>query len=468
MLQNVFDEGIALVGNRSICSSASQKTSNKSSSKKTSQEETSQEEKNGRARYSVDTFGEVGEMDVKMNFSAGSDAYHALVERAGDGWSNERSVQMLVERLMMDAIVPALPDDGMGRVVLYPEIQLTVGKRTVRPDLLVVRTARFQSIGVVEVKIPLDTVIDGEKVGTLERIDNVEQIEDYMNHIRSFHGVAHPLGLLTNYNQYRFCWFKGTCAFAKATTEEEAKEALKTTTSNELILSRVYQYDEKNMAHLLAGWIWRMRYAMSTITEKEDFSTHTQNTVDVVLSKEAMSWKVDVRYNLNIDVDSWVLWKYLGNGSSGMVWEAYQRVRNVDEKPWSDAFALKLTFDGVESAELKAWTLLKRGAVELTLNKKRWLQMPMYSQLPDNTKDEDVREELLRLAEKGISHDDLEWRHVLYDAKTNQVRVVDFGRWTEFDCADKDAVASHAEKMWTILEKQRNEERLEEAKKKMS
>lgn len=183
-----------------------------------------------------------------------------LVDQARSGLESEASIASLLEQLFKSQIFRALPTDGRDSLTVTREIERLVAKKGQRPDLLVVRKAKRDPIGVIAIEIPLYAELEGgERVGTLEKNVNIQQIRGYLNRLKAFDGVVHALGILSNYEEYRFCWFKESFALVAATNEDEAKLAIAATAalSNDLCLSRIYRFDESDMARRLAGWIWR-------------------------------------------------------------------------------------------------------------------------------------------------------------------------------------------------------------------
>ncbi len=359
-----------------------------------------------------------------------------------------------------DQIFPVLPTDGRDSLTVTREIERLVAKKSERPDLLVVREAQRDPIGVIEVKIPLYAELEGgERVGTLEKKDNIQQIRGYLNRLKAFDGVVHALGILSNYDEYRFCWFKESFALVAARNEDEAKLAIAATAapSNDLCLSRVYRFDESDTARRLAGWIWRMRYGIRGRGKEKDFKKAKPQTIDLVLSKTELKWIVNAHVKpKSVKVGEWLLWRYLGQGASGAVWEAYAQLKAGRSKQWSDPFALKLLFEiEVEDEdeaqlfgnEIEAWNRLRREVHTHTLSRKRWLQMPYYTSPPTDVPEAAVKSEVERLARCGIRHLDLEARHILYDASCGEVRIVDFGYCKLFDPNDNNAVKDAVRRM---------------------
>jgi hypothetical protein len=207
-----------------------------------------------------------------------------------------------------------------------------------------------------------------------------------------------------------------------------------------------------------------MQFGMRARRKPKSFNKSKPETIDLVLSETEVKWIVNAHAKpARVKVGEWLLWRFLGQGASGAVWEAYEQTKNGKSKKWSRPFALKLLFAKEDDEthnvgdEIEAWKRLKRGVEVHTLNKKTWLQMPLYSSLPTNIADDMVRDELGLLASSGVRHRDMEWRHVLYDDSCDEVRVVDFGCCELFDPSDERAVEESKREMWRELLDSRND-----------
>ena len=443
--QNIFELGIPKLGHRKINYSTTQKVSKSKRYK-------------GPRRSEEVPLVRIERLDVSR-----AGGYTELFRQAKQGWEGEASIASLLERVFGDQIFQALPTDGRDSLRVTREIERLVAKRSQRPDLLVVREAQNDPIGVIKVKIPLYAQLGDERVGTLEKKNNIKQIRGYLNRLKAFDGVVHAFGILSNYEEFRFCWFEESTALVAATTQYEARLAIATSAapSNNLCLSRIYRFDESDTALRLAGRVWRMQYGLSARREKKQFKKSKPETIDLVLSKTELKWIVNAHATpTSVKVGEWVLWRYLGQGASGAVWEAYEQQKvGKSKKRWSVPFALKLLFEVGDDEdathninnEIEAWKRLDRAVKSHTLNKKEWLQMPLYAPLPENIAEDKIRVEIVRLASSGIRHLDLEWRHVLYDQSCEEVRIVDFGYCEIFDPNDRNAVEECTREMWKEL-----------------
>jgi len=449
--QHIFEMGIPELGHRTINYSTTQKVSKS-------------RRYNGPRRSEEVCLMDINDLNVTQIRPG---AYLELVDQAKSGWESEASIASLLEQLFKSQIFRALPTDGRDSLTVTREIERLLAKTSQRPDLLVVREAQRDPIGVIEVKIPLYAELGDERVGTLEKKDNIKQIRGYLNRLKAFDGIVHALGILSNYEEYRFCWFEESSALVAATNEDEARLAIATSVapSNKLSLSRIYRFDESDTALRLAGWVWRMQYGMRARRKKKNFKKSKPETIDLVLSKTEVKWIVNAHAKpASVKVGEWLLWRYLGQGSSGAVWEAYEQQKVGRSKVWSVPIALKLLFEKEDDDdamhnivnELEAWKRLKRGVEVHTLNKKQWLRMPLYTFLPKNIADDEVRLEVGRLASSGVRHHDLEWRHVLYDQSCKEVRIVDFGYCELFDPNNRNTVEECTREMWNELLALRN------------
>ena len=117
-------------------------------------------------------------------------------------WSGgETSIQRLVTSVLTDVIRLAGLDDELICCEEY-------GLKSIRADIWIIRKKGIP-IGVVEIKRPHthpcdSNIIDNEKV--------LGQLYDYMKRLESFFGISHVFGILTNYEDWRICWFANESA----------------------------------------------------------------------------------------------------------------------------------------------------------------------------------------------------------------------------------------------------------------
>ena len=122
------------------------------------------------------------------------------------GYSTELDVQVHVRSLMEDMIEAA---------GLEGELDLRCGDLEIadlKADIWIISSNGYP-VGAVEIKKPSkegaeSTMNDGKVQG---------QLFDYMLRIRSFHGLRHVFGILTNFEEWRICWLPDSDDAAKAT-----------------------------------------------------------------------------------------------------------------------------------------------------------------------------------------------------------------------------------------------------------
>ena len=317
--------------------------------------------------------------DLDLNKAHSSHGGEVMRQFITGGWENEADVQTMVQLVLAVDIGGALPMKRASERIWVRKEKM-VGVSDARADCVMVRLAQNDVIGVVEVKRPTYATIDiggvSKRVGTLSSTQNLKQLYRYMLRMRAMTGIVHVFGILTNYNEWRFAWFSHSDKIASATTTGDVQvlSAMPsaTTTANVQSIcddeqeplpdtfhySRIYSVrdEEKDLPYRIASVLWRMRCSLAwTDTRTNFFDESSESTrLSFVLTPEGRRMYIsNVHKESKLTVGSYVLWAYLGEGSSGAVWEAYERVdgrSQMETTTKSSIFkgpcALKLLFCG--------------------------------------------------------------------------------------------------------------------------
>ena len=151
-------------------------------------------------------------------------------------WSCEAEIQGHVQNVIRDAIDLS----GVKNLTVFQEVGLSVTDR-LRPDLVVFRSEGVV-VGLCKVKKPT------REGGILSNNQLRNQIANYMLTAKHCHGLRKPFGIITTYNEWKFCWFKDDPA------------ALDSTRSCPEILceTRTFRYNEPALVEALVSVVSEM------------------------------------------------------------------------------------------------------------------------------------------------------------------------------------------------------------------
>jgi hypothetical protein len=319
-------------------------------------------------------------------------------------WKSEFDVQTLVKAVLVECVKMTGQDlDCCGEVSLV----------NFRPDLWLVRLNHIP-VGVVEVKIPGDTIMESVHVHG--------QILDYMLLLRERFGVQDCWGIVSTYEQWRVY---------------HLHEGSQTERSVEC--SAVFYRDHANLIHVICGVLKRMCEAKIIAP---DLSILDPDRSYIQVHADGWGWETPKqRVELQFDgsmptADKLFLISELGCGLHGRVHLACSEAGLVCALKFSNNSS---ELDKERQAWCKANPKIPQPIVK-RLNAQHVLQM-VYAPLieKDQANMQDIESAIGVMGRGGIHHTDLKWPHAgMY---REEVVFLDFGTFKIVDSTE-DAIIS--------------------------
>jgi len=330
-------------------------------------------------------------------------------------WGSEADVKRQVRTVIQDAIAAS---DLIEQLQCYEELRL--GVKGEQSDIWIVRSRSGCPVGVIEVKRPGAAIMESEYVHG--------QIFDYMKRLQSFFGLKVVFGIVSTYKQWRVCWLSGCSEeIAKAESLENIGETTLREESprdkGERILcgTQVYKYDDRDLPILITSTLHKMNNASL-------FGFLPKNKRPRIwLKEEGWTWIGEQEIVENEDkmpsrqVRNFVLLEDFGSGRDGRVWKACSLKGEVCVIKFALPRSVNETIDDRKERLEKecqywhdVWGETKARVIPLAGDYA--LVMPFAKLMERNEKDLDeggrVRTAIEAMANKGLCHNDLRWRHV--------------------------------------------------------
>jgi hypothetical protein len=364
--------------------------------------------------------------DRPLDLSAPSSIWNAT-NRDGrlPDWGSESAIQRRVGTVLEDALKAGGLEDMMN---IHDETSL--GDEW--PNFFVVRSAMGMPIGVIEIKKPDAKIMRNRLI--------YGQIFDYMMMLRAFHGLTFVFGIVTTYEQWRICWLEDTDALAMSDGAEPVSQVPTGHAEREV---EVFDDDDDGkpvVGKLHAGDVLRFdnadlpRVIVSVLCKMHSSQLHgfLPQGKRPRLRMGPKGWVYRSAKHIVEDIGGlphantkhFYMLQDFGLGGDGHVWRACDKRGAVCVLK----FARKYPDESAEvrrkllAAECHRWQRLwgRRVARVVKLNRDFALLMPFArptpeakeitrksGRLPDN-----VLGALRKMAESGLYHEDLRWRHV--------------------------------------------------------
>jgi len=127
-------------------------------------------------------------------------------------------------------------------------------------------------VGAVEIKVPGRSGVNNEIFAG--------QLYDYLRILRDIFGIDCPYGILSTYDEWRFCWLSRISKGRRNTAAEPRN----------LICSRVFKQDDKDLPKAL---VWTLN-AMAESTAVNDTGVPTQGEYHLFMNSEEVQWSSTV------------------------------------------------------------------------------------------------------------------------------------------------------------------------------
>ena len=194
-------------------------------------------------------------------------------------------------------------------------------------------------VGAVEIKVPGRSGVNNEIFAG--------QLYDYLRILRDIFGIDCPYGILSTYDEWRFCWLSRISKGRRNTAAEPRN----------LIFSRVFKQDDKDLPKAL---VWTLN-AMAESTAVNDTGVPTQGEYHLFMNSEEVQWK---EFNGSYRQDSFpaekkrgfFIFAFVGSGAQGTVWKGCDEEGNacavkVFDKKTND----EASMSGAVDKELMVW-----------------------------------------------------------------------------------------------------------------
>lgn len=357
-------------------------------------------------------------------------------------WSGgEASIQKLVASVLTDVIGLAGLDDILDCCEEY-------GLKSIRADIWIIRKKGIP-IGVVEIKRPHTDACESDIINN-EKV--LGQLYDYMKRLESFFGIVNVFGILTNYEDWRICWFANKSATfehlppkeeqiisraedfptnssmvggkSEKSTASEIKSPLKTDKRTFYSTNEAINRKDPCLLKTLTSLILKMYHS-----PVKPVKLYDKERSYIELSETNWSWvgmsaqveRLDFNKFPNTNSKKFLLLADLRGGADGRVWLACSGSGKVCvikfyNPTWKQA--------DIERARDYWKDFWDRNARIVTLCNQAALLMP-YVYIPDNpTKDQKdaALRAIIKLSSKGYFHNDLSWKHVgFYQTKNGDL-----------------------------------------------
>jgi hypothetical protein len=226
----------------------------------------------------------------------------------------EADVQSLCRTVLEDMIFAT----NLGNEIsLKAELEIA----ELKADFWVISIGSKFPIGAVEVKKPGKPSEEDEKI-------NYGQLFDYMARIRSFHGLGSVLGIYTNFNEWRICWFPDSDECALAEDLEYGSNDIDKDTASKRTLHMSALYTTKNTQVLCTSLFSALSKMRRNVEFKIPMALVSLNRSYIYMNDKTWVWKKGMRLtNLSLFPPSsrnkaFFLLRDFHGGADGRVWLA--------------------------------------------------------------------------------------------------------------------------------------------------
>eukprot|EP00301_Raphidiophrys_heterophryoidea_P008258 c13088_g1_i3.p1 GENE.c13088_g1_i3~~c13088_g1_i3.p1 ORF type:complete len:515 (+),score=108.50 c13088_g1_i3:75-1619(+) len=363
----------------------------------------------------------------------------------------EKSLTWRSEGDIMQFVLQAL-NDSARLLDLSQQITIQTERQffSLRPDIWVLLADNNSPIGVVEVKRPIPNAVPS----AMENKKHAGQLFDYMLLIRQLTGLESVFGVLSTYEEWKFCWLDHTdLHLLKYQPPQQSKTPVKQMESYDIQSNRELYCSEtiKHNNPEAALWIVMFLRAMVQSSHKPQEKQVKNRKHFMQVTKDVLTWTTlnskvkfpDSEERLgkmpHTQFTTFHLLRDLGGGLHGHVWEAFTVSLSGQVTFCVLKFGKKPHLDTENLLWKKIWGISTR-IVELA--SRQTLVMPLLRQVSkdENNLKEEIVNAITKMAEAGYQHDDLAWRHVGY-AMNHGIVLFDLGRVSEV--SSKQEAISH-------------------------